>query len=87
MYKYRLWAFVVTTMLLMLTQAVAAESLSILTCTVRGDSKLGQRVIDLSIVPSKPNERFINCLIIVSTWHRSYLVPESRIEFSPASFV
>lgn len=58
MYEHRPWAIVVATMLLMLTQAVAAESFSSLTCTVRGDSELGQRVIELSIVPPKPNDRF-----------------------------
>lgn len=56
MFRHRLSRFVLATLLLLLTQVAAAESSRILTCTVSGDSKLGQRVVKLTIVPPKSNE-------------------------------
>ena len=58
MIKHGLSALAVTFVLLMLMQSTIAESSSILTCTISGDPKLGKRVVKLTVVPPKSNERF-----------------------------
>lgn len=52
-----LFAFAMLLFIFVMPSSAAAESSKILTCTVTGDSRLGERVVELSIVPPKDDER------------------------------
>ncbi len=58
MYRHEISRFSLAILLSLLTvtKVAAAESSRFLTCTVSGDSKLGQRVVKLIVIPPKPNE-------------------------------